>query len=52
MSGATAATWSPLVASMFREPNYRFVDGRGLDEIEIAAAPEWLVGLVRKESTD
>ena len=31
--------------------DYKFVDGRGLDEIDIAAAPEWLVGLLRKESS-
>ena len=28
---------------------YRFVDGRGLDEIEIAPAPKWLLDLVTAE---
>ena len=31
---------------------YRFVDQRGLDDIEIASAPEWLLGLVRKDSSN
>jgi putative DNA primase/helicase len=31
---------------------YRFVEGRGLDELEIASAPDWLVHLVRKDSSD
>jgi putative DNA primase/helicase len=31
---------------------YRFVEGRGLDEFEIASAPDWLVRLVRKDSSD
>jgi putative DNA primase/helicase len=31
--------------------DYRFVDGRGLDEIKVAFAPDWLLGLVRKESS-
>ena len=31
--------------------NYRFVDGRGLDEIKVASAPDWLLGLVRKDSS-
>ena len=31
---------------------YRFVDQRGLDDIEVASAPEWLLGLVRKDSSN
>jgi putative DNA primase/helicase len=31
---------------------YRFLDGRGLDDIEIASAPEWHLGLVRKDSSN
>jgi putative DNA primase/helicase len=31
--------------------NYRFVDRRGLDEITVASAPDWLLGLVRKDSS-
>jgi putative DNA primase/helicase len=30
--------------------HYRFVDGRGLDEIKIARAPRWLLGLVTAEA--
>ena len=32
--------------------DYRFVDGRGLHELEIASAPDWLLKLVRKGSAD
>ena len=31
--------------------DYRFVDGRGLDEIEVARAPRWLLGLVQPKSS-
>jgi len=31
---------------------YRFVDQRGLDDIEIASSPDWLLGLVRKDSSN
>jgi putative DNA primase/helicase len=31
---------------------YRFVDGQGLDDFKIASAPDWLRGLVRKDSSD
>ena len=34
MSAVMAATWSQPGVSTFRESLYRFVDGRGLDEIE------------------
>jgi putative DNA primase/helicase len=32
--------------------DYRFVSGRGLHELEIASAPDWLLKLVRKGSAD
>jgi putative DNA primase/helicase len=31
---------------------YRFVEGRGLEEFEIASAPDWLLALVCKDSSD
>lgn len=31
---------------------YRFANGKGLEAIEIASAPEWLLGLVRKRASD
>ena len=29
--------------------DYRFADGRGLEEIKVASAPDWLLDLVRKD---
>ena len=31
--------------------DYRFADGRGLEEIKVASAPDWLLDLVRKDSS-